>query len=268
MGKQTKIEWTSIYDNGEQLPGATWNPWYGCKKVSPGCKNCYMYRDMEQYGRDPFTITRSKTTFNDPLKWKQPRGIFTCSWSDFFISEADSWRGEAWEIILNTPHTYLILTKRIERVLNCLPRNYSFENVWLGVSCENQEEADKRIPFLLELRDLFPILFVSAEPLLGPIDFWDAHYRYPDRSWGSAFGWGDGIKWVIVGGESGPNYRPMNHKWADDIRQECEAADVSFFMKQDAGIRPGVYDDLPSNLKIREFPMYQNTNRIPLGGTK
>src|SRR5438105_1396533 len=106
MGENSNIEWTS----------ATWNPWYGCPKKSPGCKNCYMYREMERYGRDPFTVTRSKTTFEDPLKWvrtgKAPPFCFTCSWSDFFNPQADAWRPEAWSIIHRCPQTtFQILTK-------------------------------------------------------------------------------------------------------------------------------------------------------------
>ena len=104
MGETTKIEWT----------GATWNPWYGCLKVSHGCDNCYMYRDMERYGRNPSVVTRSKTQFNMPLKLKEPTLIFTCSWSDFFIREADEWRAEAWEIMRQTPqHTYQVLTNAL-----------------------------------------------------------------------------------------------------------------------------------------------------------
>ena len=107
MAIQSKIQWTN----------ATWNPWHGCKKVSPGCKFCYMYRDKERYNQDPTTVLKSKTKFNAPLQWNEPKLIFTCSWSDWFIEEADQWRAEAWKIIKNTPHhTYQILTKRPERI--------------------------------------------------------------------------------------------------------------------------------------------------------
>lgn len=113
MGEQSNIEWTD----------ATWNPWYGCHKVSQGCKNCYMFRDAPRFGRDPNTVVRSKTTFKDPLKWKEPRRIFTCSWSDFFIEEADAWRDEAFAIMALTPHhTYQVLTKRPDRMLEYMQR--------------------------------------------------------------------------------------------------------------------------------------------------
>src|ERR1700690_4357975 len=107
MGITTGIEWTD----------ASWNPWYGCHKVSQGCKGCYMFRDMLRYGRNPNLVARSKTTFGDPLRWPQkPAMCFTCSWSDWLIEEADPWRDEAYDIIRATPWiAYQILTKRIER---------------------------------------------------------------------------------------------------------------------------------------------------------
>lgn len=102
MAQESKIQWTD----------GTWNPWHGCIKVSEGCKFCYMYRDKDRYGLDPTDVQRSKSNFRDPLKWKEPKKVFTCSWSDFFIEQADEWRAEAWEIIKNTPHlTYQILSQ-------------------------------------------------------------------------------------------------------------------------------------------------------------
>src|SRR3990172_2238186 len=107
VGEKTAIAWTD----------KTWNPWMGCHKVSAGCKACYMYRDMPRYGKDPTVVQRSKTTFADPLKWPDPAKVFSCSWSDFWIEEADPWRTEAWSIIRRTPHlTYQILTKRPARI--------------------------------------------------------------------------------------------------------------------------------------------------------
>ena len=104
MGEQTAIEWAT----------ATWNPWQGCTKVSPGCTHCYMYREKGMYGQNPRLVVRSKTVFHAPLRWKEPQPrVFTCSWSDWFHEAADPWRAEAWDIIRRTPrHTYLILTKR------------------------------------------------------------------------------------------------------------------------------------------------------------
>jgi protein gp37 len=152
VAHESKIEWTE----------ATWNPWHGCHKVSAGCKNCYMFRDKAKYGQDPNVVVRSKTRFYDPLKWKEPRTIFTCSWSDFFIEEADPWRDEAFAIMALTPqHTYQVLTKRPERMLEYL-----------------------------------------------------------------------GLHWVIAGGESGPDARPMHPGKARSLRDQCTAASVPFFFKQ------------------------------------
>ena len=125
MGHNSKIEWTQ----------ATWNPWHGCIKVSAGCKFCYMYRDKERFQQNPMNVTRSKSRFNDPLKWEDPKLVFTCSWSDFFIPQADQWRSAAWDVIRKTPqHTYQILTKRPERIREHLPGWFdALENVWIGV---------------------------------------------------------------------------------------------------------------------------------------
>lgn len=115
MSKSSFIEWTQ----------ATWNPWHGCIKVSEGCRYCYMYRDKTRYGQNPKIISKSKTTFDDPLKWAEPQLIFTCSWSDWFIDAADDWRDEAWEIIRKSPHhTFQILTKRPERIADHLPSDW------------------------------------------------------------------------------------------------------------------------------------------------
>src|SRR3990167_3278580 len=131
---QSKIEWTND----------TWNPWHGCTKVSEGCKNCYMYRDKKRYGQDGSKIVRaSNKIFVLPRLLKGPL-VFTCSWSDFFIKDADSWRVEAWEIIKYTPNlTYQILTKRPERIKYNLPPDWPYKNVWLGVSVENNLHRDR-----------------------------------------------------------------------------------------------------------------------------
>lgn len=142
MGKHTGIAWAEC----------TWNPWRGCTKISAGCDHCYMYRDQARYGQDPRVVTRSKTTFRDPFRWKTPKRIFTCSWSDFFHGSADPWRDQAWDIIRQTPHhTYLILTKRPGRIPRHLPSDWGdgWPHVWLGVSVESQTETFR----LQHLRD-------------------------------------------------------------------------------------------------------------------
>jgi protein gp37 len=202
VSANSTIEWTD----------STWNPWHGCHKVSPGCKYCYMYRDKARYGQDPTKVVRSKTTFDAPLKWKEPRRVFTCSWSDFFIEQADEWREEAYDIIRRTPHQYQCLTKRPERMDGRLPVPM-LPNLWLGVSVESRRYKD-RIDILRDTPA--PIRFLSLEPLLedlGVIDF-------------------SGINWVIVGGESGPEARPMQPTWVRLIRDQCLEAGVPFLFKQ------------------------------------
>lgn len=212
MADFSAIEWTE----------ATWNPWHGCERISPGCAHCYMYRDKKRYGQDPSTVTRSKTTFDAPGKWKRAKIIFTCSWSDFFIEQADGWRAEAWDVIRSTPqHTYQILTKRPDRIRPHLPPDWPLGNVWLGVSVENPRfywrvealgEVDARVRFL------------SLEPLLAPME------QLPLQ----------GISWAIVGGESGPGCRPMKPEWVRSIREQCATAGVPFFFKQWGGVRKNV----------------------------
>ena len=173
MGATTGISWAD----------ATWNCWQGCTKVSAGCAHCYMYREKTQYGQDPSIVVRSKpATFNAPLKWDAGKRVFVCSWSDFFHEAADAWRADAWSIIRQrTDLTFLILTKRIERAMACLPwgagladprtgprKAAAWPNVWLGCSIEDQATADARIPLLLQTPA--HVHFVSCEPLLGPVD--------------------------------------------------------------------------------------------------
>jgi protein gp37 len=244
LAKTTGIHWAD----------ATWNPWMGCAKVSEGCKNCYAERDMEKFGRDFGTPTRSKTTFYDPLKWKEPRRIFVCSWSDFFLETVpQGWREDAWGTMYQAPqHTYLLLTKRPQNIAGMLPQDdlapaWPWPNVCLGVSAENQRRANERIPLLLQVPAA--VHFVSAEPLLGPIDFLGPWY-----DWLS--GWTteaesdrrgdpipiqvqiDRLTWIITGGESDPTApRPMELDWARSIRDQCQEAGVAYFHKQNGGRR-------------------------------
>lgn len=233
MGKTTGIEWTD----------RTWNAWQGCKKVSPGCKNCYMFREKKRWGQDPEKIHRSSNkTFFSPLSWKKPAMVFTCSWSDFFIEEADPWRDDAWQVIRVTPHlTYQILTKRPERIIHCLPDDWPLPNVWLGVTGENQEMADKRWADLTQANYHPPkVWFLSVEPMLGPVRFNDDWLILQPN-------------WVICGGESGPGYRGMLEAWANELRQDCYRYKVPFFMKQMAGINPKKIP-IPDFLNIKEYP--------------
>lgn len=242
MGEKTGIAWTD----------RTWNPWHGCIKISPGCKFCYMYREKERYGQNPFIPVRSKTTFHAPLRWESGR-VFTCSWSDFFIEEADEWRDEAWDVIRDTPHlTYQILTKRPERIREHLPKTWGdgWSHVQLGVSAEDQPYADQRIGELIELPA--KVRFVSAEPLLSEIVI---------RSYWSPF-----LHWLIAGGESGSGARPCNIKWLDSLRIQCDHARIAYFLKQ-FGSRPHT-DGIP--IKVTgagsdptEWPEYLRVQQFP-----
>jgi protein gp37 len=209
-----------------------------------------MYRDKKRYGQNPSLISRSKTAFDAPTKWKRSKTVFTCSWSDFFVAEADLWRPDAWEVIRNTPqHTYQILTKRPERVPGHLPKGWPFPNVWLGVSVEN-ERFYSRIRLLQGLPAY--IRFLSLEPLLAPMP------QLPL----------DGIAWVVVGGESGPGCRPMKAEWVRQIRDQCHDADTAFFFKQWGGLRKDltgrvldgrVWNDIPTQVIARR------RRSIPIG---
>lgn len=198
-----------------------------------------MFAQKRQYGQDPEQVVRSKTTFSAPLRWKDPTRVFTCSWSDFFIAEADPWRAEAWSIVERTPHlTYQILTKRPARIRAHLPwrdDQAAWPHVWLGVSIESRPyryraEVLRQVPAGLR--------FLSLEPLLEDLGDLDL----------------DGIGWVIVGGESGPQRRPFEVAWLGRIVDQCRAAGVPVFVKQDAGPRPGAQGRIPDALWTHEFP--------------
>ena len=264
MGLNSGIEWTDH----------TWNPWQGCHPVSIGCKNCYMFREKKRWGQDPSTVVRSsKRTFNMPLRLpKEPAKVFTCSWSDFFIEEADKWRRDAWKIIANTPYlTYLILTKRAERMNwiireledeQCSNFDSLFSNVALGITAENQDTFDKRIEWLIRTKSAMK--FVSAEPMLGQIDmeltdgvFYDAGIPVPWQRLGK----GRGINWVICGGETGPRAREMKTEWARDLYRQCKAAGVPFFFKKPGDAFKGNVEDLPM---VREWPkVRRNEHKQP-----
>ena len=246
MAKQSKIEWTD----------ATWNPWYGCHKVSAGCQNCYMDRWAKRAGRNPDQVTRSRSTFYDPLKWKESKRIFVCSLSDFFIEEADRWRQEAENIIKSCPqHTFIIPTKRTDRLFNCLVRNggkspVSFPNVWLLASTENQIAANERLLELQKLREygLWPVLGISAEPLLGKINFIKTCniHGYQAKA----------VDWVIIGAESGPNRRECKIEDVRSLVRQGKDAGVPVFVKQ-LHINQKLSRDMnewPEDLRIREFP--------------
>ena len=255
MGEKTGISWTN----------KTWNPWKGCKMVSPGCKNCYMFRDMRRYGMDPEDITRTKPgTFNAPIKWnreaqanRKPEFVFTASWSDWFIVDADDWRDEAWKIVKDTPWLiYQVLTKRADRILDHLPADWGegYPNVGIGVSVESSPYLS-RVDLLRQVPA--KVRFISAEPLIGSLAGIDL----------------TGIHWLISGGESEPDdskRREMDLEWARELRDACAAQNCTYFHKQGSGPKPGMYPALDGRLH-QDYPewwiTYRPEHEIPDGGT-
>jgi protein gp37 len=246
MGRNSSISWTDV----------TWNIAVGCSKVDKDCLYCYMYRDGKRYGYDPREIRRTKTVFNLPLKIKEPSRIFTSSLTDVFHPAIDSFRDEMWEIIRQCPHhTFQVLTKRPERIVECLPDDWGdgWNNVWMGTSIGHQE-AIGRIHQLLEVPA--SKRFVSFEPLWSKVDM---NLDLSDLC---------SIDWAIIGGESGNEtgmyrYRPCTIEWIESLISDLTPT-TSIFVKQlgthlakEMGLKDrngGDIDEWPEHLRIREFP--------------
>jgi protein gp37 len=224
MAELSKIEWTTH----------TFNPWWGCTKVSDGCKHCYAETLARRYGNDVWGVGKPRRTFGqkhwaEPLKWNaaaktagRRAQVFCASMADVFDPAGPKEERERlWELIKRTPHLdWQLLTKRPEKVERYLPEDWGdgYDNVWLGTSVE-----DERVVGRVEILSSIPAVvhLLSCEPLIGPLD------NLPLEN----------IQWVIVGGESGPRSRPMLRIWVDSIRQQCRAAGVPFFFKQWGGTR-------------------------------
>jgi len=243
MADHSSIEWTE----------ATWNPTTGCDKISPGCDNCYamtlskrlkaMGQPKYQRDGDPrtsgpgFGLTVHPDTLDIPRGWSAPRVIFVNSMSDLFHKDVPiAYIRQVFDVIADTPqHQYQLLTKRSKRLAEIGPRLDWPSNLWIGVSVE----SDKYRFRLDHLRHVdSAVRFVSAEPLLGPLENLDL----------------DGIHWLIAGGESGPPARPMDPAWVIDLRDQCQGAGVPFFFKQWGGHTPKAggreldgrtYDEMP-----------------------
>lgn len=317
MAENSKIEWTHH----------TFNPWMGCTKVSPACKNCYAEREFDHHygkvswGPNGTRVLTSEAYWKKPLKWNREAEssgirarVFCASLADvfedwdgpilnskgerlwidtasaawLFASKEDSERSELarqkgvaagtmndvrkrlFALIDATPNLdWLLLTKRPENIEKMWPaigfpesgvtgtlgRHLHLANVWLGTSVENQEYADKRIPELLKCRDLSPVLFLSCEPLLGPVDLQNIQVAAeggglgPDQLSDDLYDALEGevcsgetgcvtregqptVDWVIAGGESGPEARPTDPEWVRSLRDQCQAAGVPFLFKQ------------------------------------
>jgi len=216
MAQNSKIEWT----------GATWNPVTGCTKISAGCRNCYAERmalRLKAMGqpnyRNGFQVTLHPHVLEVPLRWRQPRTIFVNSMSDLFHRNVPfEFIEEVFDVMCRTPrHRFQILTKRSARLAQISTKLPWPDNVWMGVTVEN-EKCAFRIDHLRQTDAA--VKFISFEPLLGPIPQVDL----------------DGIDWVIVGGESGPGARAMKPDWTREIRDQCIADEVPFFFKQWGGV--------------------------------
>lgn len=255
MGKSTNISWTDF----------TFNPWWGCVKVSPGCENCYALTMATRWGHDiwgPAKTTRRRVFgerhWTEPYAWDsaaqaagERRRVFCASMSDVFEDHPQlvGEREQLWRIIRGTPNLdWLVLTKRPENIAAMLPVGY-WPNVWLGTSTEDQQRADERIPLLLQARDRVPVLFLSVEPQIGPIQLGTGGQFYD-------YGFGDKarIDWVIVGGESGPKHRPFDIAWARSLRDECHDARVAFHFKQHGGRTHAEGGCLIDGVEVKEFP--------------
>ena len=211
MADRSSIEWTE----------ATWNPVTGCTKVSPGCAHCYAETFAERFRGVPghpyehgFDLQPRPERLEQPLDWRQPRLIFVNSMSDLFHKDIPlPFIRKVFKVMRKAHwHTFQILTKRSHRMLELAPHLRWPDNVWMGVSVEN-ERWTARVDDLRRVPA--KVRFLSCEPLLGPFDL--------DLK---------GIRWVIVGGESGARARPIDPQWVRQIRQQCEEAGVPFFFKQ------------------------------------
>jgi protein gp37 len=253
MGETTEIAWCD----------STFNPWVGCQKVSAGCDHCYAEALMDhryhkvQWGPHGERVRTSPANWKLPIRWAKkardaleyfeagmltmrphrPR-VFSASLADIFDNQAPKGaRADLFRLIEATPELdWLLLTKRPENIGNmiddCGWSKQIPSNVWFGTTCEDQAAYDRRWPILQQFN--VRVRFISYEPAIGSLTILD-HKEKPD--------------WIICGGESGRDFRPMPLQWAEDVSEECAEHFVPFFMKQMAGLRP-----IPDDMMIRQFP--------------
>lgn len=235
MAENSKIEWTDH----------TFNAWVGCTKVSAACDHCYAESWAKRSGSPELWQGERRRTsvanWRKPLAWNAKAAklgiryrVFCCSLADVFDNQAPvEWRDDLWVLIRQTPSLdWLLLTKRPQNIARMLPKDWGqgYPNVWLGTTVEDQPEAERRIKYLINVPA--SIRFLSCEPLLGRIFV----PRY-------------GVHWIICGGESGGSARMMEPSWARDMRDQCAANDIPFFMKQMTRKAP-----IPPDLLVRQFP--------------
>ncbi|ACC81185.1 phage Gp37/Gp68 family protein [Nostoc punctiforme] len=300
----TNISWTD----------ETINPIVGCSRISAGCQNCYastaaasarlqqfpQYQKVKDWNG---TVEFAESALLKPLSWKKPKRIFVCSMSDLFHENVpDQWRDRVFGIMAAAHwHIFQVLTKRplnalkyfqnfnlAQRIkdagnLVCKPE-LPLKNVWFGVTCENQEMADKRIPILLQIPA--KVRFLSCEPLLEEIDLSEVFglYEYEEGKFALKVGsrWESSPDWVIVGGESGKDARVCHIDWVRSLTRQCQAAEVPVFVKQlgsncieslpyIAGVpstdyqfktsdrKGGDISEFPEDLQVRKFPDIHKT---------
>lgn len=260
----TSISWTQ----------KTWNPVSGCTKISDGCKFCYAERIADRFWKDrKFTdIQCHEDRLDQPLHWKKPSMIFVNSMSDLFHEKVPlTFIDKILSITCHCPqHIFQILTKRPERMLQLIRDEYNwkdyekfgekmYQNIWFGVSVENQKTADERIPLLLQVPA--KVRFVSYEPALEEIDIFK--YLYHDSEFCSCAGDidycphnGNKLDWVIAGCESGIKRRKAKELWFTVIKHHCHRFNIAFFMKQ-MEVNGKVTEDMskfPIDLQVREYP--------------
>ena len=240
MAENSNISWTNH----------TMNFWWGCNHVSTECLHCYIGPLMRFAGKEPFNGPMETVDWSKPDKWQRKAErsgcrfrIFTCSMSDFFHLGADKWRAEAWQIIKRcTNLDWLILTKRPELIADRLPDDWGqgYPNVWMGTTCGVQASL-KRVAILKTIPAA--VRFISAEPLLEPVDF----TPHLDGS----------IHWLITGCEQAgkDKRRPMEMDWVRDIDRQCKAAGVAHFFKQRYVGKQIVFDSLLDGVVQREWPL-------------
>lgn len=235
----TKIAWAD----------KVWNPFVGCRAVSPGCRHCYAEQAaagprLQRHAQYQAVITDGKWNGNvcrapnrimdQPLHWRKSKKIFTCSMGDYFAADKRQ-HIEAFSVMAKArQHMYMILTKRPELAsrYSCYP-----PWVWLGTSCENQKWYNRRIEYLRKVD--CKVRFLSIEPMLEPINLHTL----------------DGISWVIIGAESGTKRRPFKVEWLKAAVAQCDAAKVPVFVKQDSDRWPGRQGRIPDELwKRKKFP--------------
>jgi protein gp37 len=245
MSLNSHIEWTD----------ATWNPVRGCTKISPGCKHCYAETFAERFRgvkghpyEQGFDLRLVPQKLMEPFSWRSPKLVFVNSMSDLFQPGVPDDYVQAVSQVMSTAnwHTYQVLTKRSERLRDLLSDKLQVaaekENIWWGVSVEDRKYGLPRIDHLRQSRA--KIRFLSIEPLLedlGQIDL-------------------SGIKWVIVGGESGPGARPMRREWVVSIRRQCREQRVPFFFKQWGGVRKVKNGRLLDGRTYDEYPERRRTS--------